>query len=112
MYSRSETVPVRGNSGTLGTPQGHGEAPPNNLNHLTVPTVSTVSTDSRNPYIETVPVIKLEGKCPTETLEPSETWAEWKAAMLNRLFQEQGKTRQPGRITATTVRHGMKEARY
>jgi hypothetical protein len=32
--------------------------------------------------------------------------AEWKAAALNRLFQEQGLTRQPGRITAATVRHG------
>ena len=34
------------------------------------------------------------------------TWAEWKATMLNRLFQEQGVTGQPGRITAETVRHG------
>jgi hypothetical protein len=33
-------------------------------------------------------------------------WAEWKAAALNRLFQEQGITGQPGRITAATVRHG------
>jgi hypothetical protein len=34
------------------------------------------------------------------------TWAEWKAATLNRLFQEQGATGKPGRITAATVRHG------
>ena len=34
-------------------------------------------------------------------------WAEWKAAALNRLFQEQGATGKPGRITAATVRHGM-----
>jgi len=33
-------------------------------------------------------------------------WCEWKAAALNRLFQEQGVTGQPGRITASTVRHG------
>ncbi len=33
-------------------------------------------------------------------------WCEWKAAMLNRLFREQGVTGQPGRITAATVRHG------
>lgn len=33
-------------------------------------------------------------------------WAEWKAAALNRLFQEQGVTGTPGRITAATVRHG------
>jgi hypothetical protein len=36
-------------------------------------------------------------------------WAEWKAAALNRLFQEQGATGKPGRITAATVRsrHGV-----
>lgn len=34
------------------------------------------------------------------------TWAEWKAAAVNRLFQEQGVTGRPGRITATTVRRG------
>ena len=33
-------------------------------------------------------------------------WPEWKAATLNRLFQDQGVTGQPGRITAATVRHG------
>jgi hypothetical protein len=33
-------------------------------------------------------------------------WCEWKAAALNRLFLEQGVTKQPGRITAATVRHG------
>jgi len=30
---------------------------------------------------------------------------EWKAGMLNRLFQEQGVTGQLGRITAETIRH-------
>lgn len=34
------------------------------------------------------------------------SWAEWKAAALNRLIQEQGVTGKPGRITAVTVRHG------
>jgi hypothetical protein len=34
------------------------------------------------------------------------TWADWKAATLNRLFQEQGLTGEPGRITAATVRDG------
>ena len=34
------------------------------------------------------------------------SWAEWKAARLNRLFQEQGVTGRPGRITAATVLHG------
>lgn len=33
------------------------------------------------------------------------SWAEWKAAALNRLFQEQGTSGQSGRITADTVRH-------
>ena len=37
-------------------------------------------------------------------------WAEWKAAELNRLFQEQGSTGQPGRITAATIRHGEQRA--
>jgi hypothetical protein len=36
-------------------------------------------------------------------------WAEWQAAELNRLFQEQGVTRQTGRITAATVRHGQRK---
>jgi hypothetical protein len=34
------------------------------------------------------------------------SWAEWKAEALNRLFQEQGRTGQRGRITAKTVRQG------
>jgi hypothetical protein len=33
-------------------------------------------------------------------------WDEWKAAMLNRLFELQGVLGQPSRITAATVRHG------
>lgn len=33
-------------------------------------------------------------------------WCDWKASALNQLFREQGFTRQPGRITAATVRHG------
>jgi hypothetical protein len=43
------------------------------------------------------------------TPKPAEvrpTWAEWKAAALNQLFQEQGVTGQPGRITAATVLKG------
>jgi len=38
-------------------------------------------------------------------------WAEWKAAALNRLFQEHGTSGQPGRITAETVRHGERLSR-
>jgi hypothetical protein len=37
-------------------------------------------------------------------------WSDWKAAALNRLFQGQGATREPGRITAATVRHGETSA--
>ena len=37
------------------------------------------------------------------------TWAEWKAAKLNRLFKEQGVTGRPGRITAETVLHGERK---
>jgi hypothetical protein len=36
------------------------------------------------------------------------SWAEWKAAALNRLFLEQGVTGKPGRFTAATVRGGAK----
>jgi hypothetical protein len=39
------------------------------------------------------------------------SWAEWKAAALNRLFEEQGATRRPGRITAATVLHGERKRR-
>jgi len=35
------------------------------------------------------------------------TWAVWKAATLNRLFQEQGVTGEPGHITAATVLRGV-----
>ncbi len=34
------------------------------------------------------------------------SWVEWRAMALNRLFQEQGVTGQPGKITAATVEHG------
>jgi hypothetical protein len=34
------------------------------------------------------------------------SWAEWKAEMLNQLFQEQGRSGQRGRITAATVQQG------
>jgi hypothetical protein len=37
-------------------------------------------------------------------------WADWKAAAMNRLFQQHGATRKPGRITAATVRHGERKA--
>ena len=33
------------------------------------------------------------------------SWADWKAAALNRLFLEQGVTGRSGRITAATVLH-------
>jgi hypothetical protein len=34
------------------------------------------------------------------------SWAEWKAAALNRQFEEQGVTGEPSRITAATALHG------
>jgi hypothetical protein len=37
------------------------------------------------------------------------SWADWKAEALNRLFQNQGVTKRPGRITAATVRHGERK---
>jgi hypothetical protein len=38
------------------------------------------------------------------------SWAEWTAAALNRVFQEQGATGQLGRIATATVRHGERKA--
>jgi hypothetical protein len=35
------------------------------------------------------------------------SWAQWKAQTLNRLFQGQGLTGQPGRITAATVQPAL-----
>lgn len=49
------------------------------------------------------------GKSPVDSSPPVEqfmSWADWKAAELNRLFLEQGSSGQPGRITSDTVRHG------
>lgn len=42
------------------------------------------------------------------TLEKEEgvPWAEWKAAALNRMFQDQGVTGLPGRIRTATIMHG------
>jgi len=40
--------------------------------------------------------------------ERGASWAAWKAAALNRLFQEQGVTGQPSRIMAATVEDGQK----
>jgi hypothetical protein len=37
------------------------------------------------------------------------SWAEWKAAQLNRLFLEQGVTGRSGRITAGTILHGERK---
>ncbi|MBE0660334.1 MAG: hypothetical protein IH602_21755 [Bryobacteraceae bacterium] len=37
------------------------------------------------------------------------SWAQWKAAELNRLFHQQGVTGQPGRITAATVLQGERQ---
>jgi hypothetical protein len=34
------------------------------------------------------------------------SWSQWKARSLNRLFLDYGRTGEPGRITAATVRHG------
>ena len=36
------------------------------------------------------------------------SWDEWKAGTINQLFLEQGRTGQPARITADTVRHGQR----
>jgi hypothetical protein len=65
--------------------------------------------------------VGFEGTTPAESTkieagpDPAElgrvfgSWAEWKAAALNRLFQEQGVIGKPGHITAATVRDGAKQ---
>ena len=52
-------------------------------------------------------------QCPAESEdEPvGVPWAEWKAAGLNRLFQQQGLTGELGRITPATVRDGERKER-
>ncbi len=42
---------------------------------------------------------------------PSLSYADWKATALNRLFHEQGRTGQPGRITGATVLEGERHKR-
>ena len=42
----------------------------------------------------------------TPTDAPRISWEEWEASMLNRLFEQQGVTGKPSRITGATVRHG------
>ena len=37
------------------------------------------------------------------------SWYEWKAQRLNELFRSQGKTGEPGRINAATIRHGERK---
>jgi hypothetical protein len=44
----------------------------------------------------------------TASIKDTIPWADWKAAELNRLFQEQGTSGQRGRITAATVLHGAR----
>ena len=63
------------------------------------------ATSAESPKIEAGPD-RAEDKFD----EQGVSWAEWKAAALNRLFQEQGVTGKPGRITAATVRHGERNA--
>jgi hypothetical protein len=50
--------------------------------------------------------VTAEHERDSNSAEGGPTWAEWKAAALNRLFQEQGVTGQSGQITAATIRHG------
>jgi hypothetical protein len=61
------------------------------------------ATSAQTPEIEA-------GPDPADWCSKGIAWAEWKAAALNRLFQEQGVTGKPGRITAATVRHGERNA--
>lgn len=68
--------------------------------------VSVGATPAQSPKIEARPDPAELGWC-----SKGIPWAEWKAAALNRLFQEQGTSGEPGRITAATVRHGERNAK-
>ena len=48
---------------------------------------------------------------PQDEKDAGVQWEDWKARELNRLFEEQGVTGRPGKITAAVVRHGLREAR-
>jgi hypothetical protein len=64
------------------------------------------------------PIVGPAGEAPTNPTEVAldwaplqervMSWAEWKAAALNRLFEEHGRLGRPGRITAETVLHGQR----
>ena len=57
----------------------------------------------------------VEQRCSVPQASLSEIWidwCQWKATWLNRLFQEQGLTKQPGGITAAAVRHGEAHFRH
>jgi hypothetical protein len=57
---------------------------------------------------EETAVIKAQPQVDSVAAETaiSVSWAEWKAASLNRLFRDQGLTGRAGKLTAATMRHG------
>jgi len=59
----------------------------------------------------TAPAAPVRGATHGETGDPWKgiPWADWKAAMLNRLFQKQGVIGEPARITVATVQHGERK---
>ncbi len=67
---------------------------------------NSVPKTSQNPEVALDKVTRLATCSDGPALEVGIPWEEWQARTLNRLFQEQGVTGQPGRITAATVRHG------
>lgn len=74
--------------------------------------LAALQVDSSGWTMETMPDARAmsQGAAEREPDPPGVPWADWKAAALNRLFREQGVTGKPGRITATTVRHGERRA--
>jgi hypothetical protein len=53
---------------------------------------------------------RLDGCLSPEAMEGISP-EEWKARALNRLFEQQGLTGQPAKITAATVRHGERKGK-
>jgi hypothetical protein len=61
-----------------------------------------------------IPIVQGQPRVPDPAAgekENSIPWADWKSAAINRLFEEQGLTRRPGKLTGAIVRHGEQASR-
>jgi hypothetical protein len=54
---------------------------------------------------------EMDGRLSSDAASAGVSLEDWKAVTLNRLFQDQGVSGEPGRITAATVRHGERKSK-